>query len=394
LGSLLVLLVFILRTGPTLIYDEPFHMETVHRLEHQGFTAEYLRGASQSSPGPLYAVVHTALRPLTAWQAPAIRLVNFAFLLITMALVWTALRLRGSSRALAAALSLLAAPTMWVISGMALTEMPAMTFAMAGTVCLMLLPRLTEEQGSKPWFVAALGGVAAGLAVTGRQPYLAVFCAAPALVDRRTWKLVALFLAAGAVLPGMLFSVWGGISPPQLTDITKGISPTHGVLALAYGGAMVAIVTLRWFGLGWKINTGAAVIAMAANLAFGFLEITPARSLAERCLSGTVLPIYSRFAAGILLALAVLFVLSTLKNIVDRRRDRTFLFACLCGGLICLTAMKVTVQFSSRYVATAMPWLLLSAEQYWEPGGWKTARALMGAALGLMTLASYFTAHS
>ncbi|MGB8168559.1 MAG: phospholipid carrier-dependent glycosyltransferase, partial [Chthoniobacteraceae bacterium] len=383
----------ILRTGPTLIYDEPYHMDSVQRLAREGFTIEYLRGGTLSAPGPLYAVIHTVLRPLTHWQAPAIRLVNYGFLLATMALVWTALRLQHSPRALATSLSLLAAPTMWVISGLALTEMPAMTFAMLATVCLLQLPELCESNRGRAWAVAVLGGIAAGLAVTGRQPYLAVLLAAPSIANRRNWKAVLLFFAAGAVLPAMLFAVWGGTSPPQFAAATKGISIPHGILALAYGGAMTAIFTLRWFSLGWKWSAVAASAAVAANVAFGWVEIAPVSSLAGKFLPEAAMSLYARLASGLLVALSVLFTLSALKNLWERRDDRAFVFVCACGGLLCLTAMKVNLHFSSRYVATAMPWLLLASERYSEASWGKAARLVLGNALGLLMLFSYFDAH-
>ncbi len=392
--SLLVLLVFVLRSKPELIYDEPNHCATVARLKTAGFSAQSLREVSLVSSGPLYAVVHTILRPVTALQPRAMRLANVALLLGTMGLIYRTLLMRESTHAEPMALSLLAAPTVWVISGLALTEMPAMLCAMAATYGLLRALRSgAGESGGGRAFAWAIGaGLAAGLSVTGRQAFLALFLAAPLLATRKNWRLVAAFIGVGAIFPAMLFASWGGISPPPLAKVTAGISLDNGVKALGYAGAMTAIFTMRWFSLGWRTILVVVLVAIPCNLAFHVVDIQPAYSVVRGLVSADFLPIYGSLAGGVLLACGVLFALSSVINAWTGKCDREFLFFCVCGVLLSLTAMKVTTQFSSRYVAIAVPWLLLAADRYWRPSVRQALRVIVGDALGFLMLMSYFKA--
>ena len=125
-GLLLLLAVLIAVSPARLIYDEVYYMQAAHILATSGSFDVLMHTRSDIAAGPLYPYLHVLASPLTSFAAPAIRFVNFACLLITLAaLAWTLRLMRQSTPWLRAAM-LLAVPMIWPTSGMALTELPAL----------------------------------------------------------------------------------------------------------------------------------------------------------------------------------------------------------------------------------------------------------------------------
>ncbi|MFM7793188.1 MAG: hypothetical protein ACKO90_35580, partial [Microcystis panniformis] len=125
-----VLLTCVLLSPHALVYDEVYHLPLVDLLNQYGLSYRFLRGTGQSAPGPLYPIIHYIFQPLTNLEAPAIRLVNILLLLLLiLVLSLTLQKIFKIPQPLVSSLTIMGLPMIWVITGMALTEIPAMLLA-------------------------------------------------------------------------------------------------------------------------------------------------------------------------------------------------------------------------------------------------------------------------
>ena len=151
------------------------------------------------------------------------------------------------------------------------------------------------------------------------------------------------------------------------------------------------ILSPKWFSLEWKFNIQIFLTTLLLNLIFGLVDIKPAMSLAQRFLSDGFQTIYSRGASSFILAIGIIFCISTIKNMWNNRNDHVFLFLCFSMLLLVLSSIKITHLFSSRYTATSVPFMLLVSAKYNQDqeNYWKVPRVAFGNILGFLTLASY-----
>jgi hypothetical protein len=99
--------------------------------------------------------------------------------------------------------------------------------------------------------------------------------------------------------------------------------------------------------------------------------------------------------AAVLQALFVPGDLMPMQTVVRRLpRDRPILAPLAGTVLLLLTPTKITQIFSSRYMAMALPLLILVTDRYTWPNYWRLGRLALGAGLGLMSLTSYFSLAS
>jgi len=258
----IVLLAMVGLSPHRLLYDEPFHIEGAIRLVEGWSLPDLLAKPTGSALGPLYPVIHAILSPLTALRAPAIRFVNLAALLLSIAIYSLHLKSLGDNEYLQKAMGYLAIPMIWVCSGMALTEIPAQLFALIAVV--VTTPFLDERWGKslqptglfrvvhlEPVVCGAMAGFAMGLAVLGRQGYLAAtpLLIAPAAFssgEKRGLRFSSSAIAFGLLLTVPVFRIWGGLTPPSLSSVS-GFSILHGGLAFLYLGLMTLFVCPQWF---------------------------------------------------------------------------------------------------------------------------------------------------
>ena len=119
------------------LYDEPFHLAAVEFLNHHGFSLSFLR-PEKTATGPLYPILHYLLQPITHLEVPGIRLVNVCLLfLMVIVLFWTLRQLKYQNP-LVLSLSIMAAPIIWSVAGMALSEISAMFFCSIAILLLLL----------------------------------------------------------------------------------------------------------------------------------------------------------------------------------------------------------------------------------------------------------------
>ena len=386
--GLVMLFGLVAMSGTTLVYDEPYYMDVVASVHEHGLSARFLQNVPGPA-GPLHALVHYVLEPLSHLRPPRVRFVNLALLGVMIGGVWGIARLQRSARPFLTSLSVVSIPMTWVVAGLALTEIPAMCLAV---LALLLLLYAVKPGGTAQWMAALGGGLIFSAAILGRQPFLAVLLALPLLLTRQSFIYLVLFLCAALPLPLVVFYVWGGIVPPQTAYAgAGGLSITHGALAFAYAGMVMLIVAPGWFNLGATWTGLAFASAVVLNSFLSVIQVTPAMTMAQRVVGdGVALSLYQHVTSGLLLAVGVVFVTSAVRHLWRRRADRVFCFLCAASILLVGTAAKVTLLFSSRYTAMAIPLLLLTAEPFSVESYAKAVRMSLGVVCGALILASYF----
>ena len=387
-------LVLFARRGPT--YDEPWYLGTVALLDRYGLTPEFLRRLPGPA-GPLYTLVQIVARPLTGLHAPGVRLVNLALVLGTVLLVGRCMRLLHPDRRDLTGTDLLAVPGLGACACLALTEVPAMFLATLAVLLLLLAVRPATAARAADVMLALAGGMSLGLAVTGRQPYLLILLAVPALVfgrppqpgmQRPLWPAVA-FVAAALAVCAPMFAVWGGLVPPSITRVSRGLVPAYAVLGAAYAGVIMAVLAPRYLDVPRRWLAAALVGGLMVNEITHVVEITPLTSVVARFLSPSLVAVYASLVSGVLFGAALIFVVASLRNAWARRDDAAYAFVALAGLAILASCAKVTHQFSSRYVVVASPLLVLAASYFTQSTRWKALRFGAAAVVNLLSVWSY-----
>jgi 4-amino-4-deoxy-L-arabinose transferase-like glycosyltransferase len=375
-----------------LTYDEPYYLNQVELVHKFGPSVAFLR-ALPGPAGPLYAIVHLLFEWITHLEIPGVRLVNTLFLLLMVAALFYIFKLQKSQSPLTSSLSIIGAPMIPVVAGMALTEIPAMFFISLSLLLLLIAIKVDDSKKKRSSVLALLGGVALGISILGRQPFLVVLFTLPLLLlgseFRKRLKLLALFCISSLILIAPVFYVWGGLLPPVTASIGNGFSLRHGLFSFSYAACLFLIFAPKWFSVGKGATIVVVILAGLLYFVFGFATFIPGASVAGATLPDWGVTIYSRLIPIIGTALGAVFLLSTFKNMWLRRDEEVFLFLSLTGMCIVGTAMKVTHIFSSRYTAMAIPFILLMADPYSKNNSWKAARLGLGIVLGLLSLASY-----
>jgi 4-amino-4-deoxy-L-arabinose transferase-like glycosyltransferase len=403
LASLFILAGMVVTVQKPLVYDEPIYQQTVETLKQYGFSISFLNNMKVTT-GPLYTILHNSLAPLTNLDVPGVRLVNVTLLCLTIITTSGIGYLNKLSSPLLSALCMISIPMTWVMSGMALTEMPAIFFM---SVALFLLFWSTSSSNSeetdnhnvsfvspRQLVIAILGGIIMGIAITGRQPLLVTLAAVPILAINSRSRMQALcFLLSAAILPIILFSIWGGLTPPLWQERMAsygGFSIKHLILAYCYAGGISLILAPKFFSINWKPTVIIVAVSILINGIFSWIEFVPMRTLSNQIIPATIFPIYTKIVSGLLVSLGVLYIASVFKNLFENRKNLNYLFLGVATLFICFTTLKVTVQFSSRYVAQALPLFILITAPYTEASYFKATRIVLGSLLGVAILTSYY----
>jgi hypothetical protein len=371
------------------VHDEPAYVNYVPLLRHHGLTEKFLDELTGAA-GPLYAFVHLALSPLTDLRPVEMRLVNVVFLLVVVAILAAWFRRQSCSDYAIAAGSIIIMPLTWVITGMALTTMPALLFA---TLSLYLQLRGVEalDRGGRvlAWFVA--GSFCLGAAVWGRQPYL-VLAGVPvllSLLDRRMRIPAMVFAGIVMVMIVPLVIAWEGLVPP-LDEVDEGLAPSHGLISLGYAGICFFLLAPQPRWLLRKRLIAAAVVIALINGMFGIVVSQPLESVVDDFLPESAMSLYGVLCGSMLLACGCLFLAWLLRVTWQRRDDLKLVTINVSLLFVVLSPTFIGNYYSSRYTAMALPYLVLAA-QPWRKWEWKTnIVAIAGCGIGLLALYGYF----
>lgn len=398
----LITLQFIFDRPP--FYDEDDYLQNVAILQKHGFSNAYLLNLIGSA-GPLYSVVHYLFEPITHLQSPYVRLINTGFLAGTMYLTSLTLRLLPHANRLYALMAM-AIPMTYVISGLALTEAPAVFFFTAG----IYLISASASQGNT--YTTAIiqsltGGLCISIAILGRQPYLLVLAAFPVLFiykknDSRGVILLLLALVMSLALPAYVFMIWNDLVASSDAALYNQIA-SEGVsyrfdfffLCIAYYCIAFLIIAPGFYRIPQKreiiMYSVFYLILAFINYKFEFIHFFFLRFIIEKFVPSPDLIPLLEILFGAALPLLGFYFLATLYHQLQRaayKRELVFYSAAMI--LVALSCIKITWGFSSRYAAQAIPLLILTGSYFYKPSKYNSLRITAGVILGLLSVISYF----
>jgi hypothetical protein len=372
--------------------DEKWYLETVDLLQRRGTTNAFLRELPGPA-GPLFTFVHAVFEPLTHLRLLETRLLTAALAACTVLGLAATMKLRGDAFAGLRAWQLFATPAILTVSGMTLTEMPAMALFMAQFPMLLLSVRMASSRPGAAVGLAIVAGMLWGSAVLGRQQFLMTLPILPLMAFQypRAWRVFCAYVPAAIVLPLWVFVTWGDIIPPATQDFHRGHSLSNGILVLSYAAVAFCIYDLSW-ARGRSALIAAVIIAACGvgNLALDLKppgeHWTPARLAAEHILPTSLMPAYSKFARGLLVGFAGAFVACLLATAARARKDLELTTMILMILAVPLASIKNTATFSPRYSAMILPFVLLVACERSADSPWRAARMAAAGALGLYSM--------
>jgi 4-amino-4-deoxy-L-arabinose transferase-like glycosyltransferase len=145
-------------------------------------------------------------------------LVNILLLLLLiLVLSLTLQKIFKIPQPLVSSLTIMGLPMIWVITGMALTEIPAMLLATLAVFLIFIALEKIEDNQQMSLGIAALSGLCLGIAILGRQTFLVLVFILPILTissSKKSWQPLILCWLTSGILPAIVFSVWGGLVPP------------------------------------------------------------------------------------------------------------------------------------------------------------------------------------
>jgi hypothetical protein len=277
---------------------------------------------------------------------------------------------------------------------MALTELPALVFFTGFVLLFLRLINSELELSRKAFGLALAAGFCLGTAILGRQTYLVVL---PVLVMMMFWvrgKSLAVLVCVITALAtcGWLFALWHGLAPPHIYPLThSSVSLTNVLFSFSYAAAATLFLNPRWLAghrpTVWIICTlcGFALSCCARNY-----EDPPAKSLLVHAF-GNQFGLWIGFVVGCALAvIGAVWAWTTFKAFWRERRDPVQVFLLMSLGALVLAPMKITWQFSSRYIVGALVVLFLVVGAPLESRRYWAARMFIGSALGMAILWTYF----
>ncbi len=373
IASLLLVYGLLIALSPhELVYDEIYYIDIAKNLAKLGLSAQFISGMDAPT-GILYAILHDSVSALTNFRPPWIRFVNLILGCGTCYLlckIYTVVRSainkdikNDNSTGLAIPAVWLAAPVTGVILCMALTELSAIFFSLLGT-CLLVIHSAKQSIRRFDFILPFLAGISYGLSIWGRQnfvilPVLSVIL----LFPLNSSKLRSYFIVFGisALFFFVPVMIWGGLVPPSVGFVGRGLKFSSLVFSFYYVVAALFLAAPSIFQrLDRRSVLVSGLIASLVIILFPDLIIVPGAFYITKVF-GTL----GAFIVGILFSFSLLslsfITLQTIINKIFMDNPNRFTVFFLASALILLISnIKITHQFSSRYITLALPYILLS----------------------------------
>lgn len=384
--------------------DEQEYLKNVALLHQYGFGKNFLVHLGGSA-GPLYSIVHFIFEPFTRLQWPGVRWINVFFLLGAVFGMYRIIALLNFGNRLFA-LYAMAIPITYVITGQALTEMPAFFFFTTAVYLLVRNTRTNVSGARVPQLI--LAGICMSLAIIGRQPYLLTLAALPVLFfpanryKKNTW-LFLLTVLFSVALPCYVFYAWQGLAPTIESQLYKDIARAgvsyrldFFLLCLFYFAVCMLLTAPHFFLLprssrviaGWVVFF---LVITAANFAFKWIELFPERWLLQKIFPGArQAHVVSIVCGSVVMLLSVYFIACLYVQLQRLQFQKEMVFFALALLLIAASCIKITWGYSSRYAGQGIPLLLLLGSCFYRPSRYNAVRIVLGMAIGLVSLVSYF----
>ncbi|MDQ0394777.1 hypothetical protein [Labrys monachus] len=383
-ASLAIYVAAILLSRKEFTYDEPWYLGTIDTLRKYGLSIQFLQNLPGPA-GPLYTIVQWSVSPLTNFIPFYVRLVNVILLFVSILFMAVYASRRGYSVDVVSCFACL--PTVGVSACLALTEMPAAVFLCGAILGLSVLyfERIPRGVGI---IIAAISGLSLGFAILGRQPYLTVLFVLPLLLRGVNIVLITIFAMAALIVTVPVFYIWGGLVPPLTAWAGNGFSLEHGVLSFSYMSIICLIIFPADVVPNVRITSALAGFGGLANEIFHVVSFTPIQGLAH-FLPTDLSYIFVRVWSDISVFLAILLIYYVIRRIFSSGvlSFDGFLLAGISLNLA--SAAKITHQFSSRYVFSALPILFFYLTPRLPVGLFLLIRLAIALLVSLMQVRGY-----
>jgi len=341
------------------------------------------------------------LMPITHLKPPAIRIINLVFLLLIILITSKVIKNTFSDlkyHHLFLALNIIAVPVTWVISGLALTEIPAMFFVALSLLMLSYIFKNTYSN-QKNLLYSAIAGIFLGLAAMGRTPYLGLILPIVLIVFHQDYRSIK--KAASLILPYFLipllfmvpiFIIWGGLVSPNQPIVSGGIRIWHGVLSIGYGGIIFFLLAPAWFIFNRKILIAlivAFILAFIYSTWFSTDSYHPLIVTIEKFAPTFFVNIYKLIITPILITFAIYFAICALVHLYEKRDNIIYVYSILSAILIMFSNITNSYQFSSRYVAQAIPFIIIAIVPFENVNWKKCILAIIAMIIGFFSLNTY-----
>ncbi|WP_165836366.1 glycosyltransferase family 39 protein [Taibaiella soli] len=391
--ALIVLFTMIFFSPNQYISDEPFYINNLALFGNLGLGKDFLLHMTHQSPGPLYQVVLASFGTLCPVTPVSMRFLNGLLFLLLTGITYLFFKNRKEEDPAGAALILLSVPPLWGLAGVGLSELPAMMFFSLG-LFLFYKSISKESNGFASYLLALLGGFCISLAIMGRAQFLMLLVTTPLLfLVKGKFKEIILFLVAAAAIPLYVFGLWKGLMPPAAQHIQRGTVYMHGFLALGYLAIITLIICHRWLLLPrrfYYLGIVLTVCACVVNILGHFIAYEPLQTVVHRLQISELMPGYKYVAPGMIVGAGSFFLIASCYRIWENRSDIWFVFFFLTGLALVATSIKITWVFSSRYVAQAIPVLLIPYARYISNNYISWLLRIAGIAFGIAGLWSYY----
>lgn len=393
-GCLLALAATIAISPPQLKYDERNHVVLAQLVAKNGWRDALTSHENPSAAGPLYPAIHLGLFPITHLHVPAIRWVNFCCFVGIVLLFGSYKPAVPLEARLVYGLSLLAVPFLWPAVGMALTELPALLFFTGFVLLFLNLIDSDSVPDLRGFGLAFAAGCCLGIAILGRQTYLVIVPVSILMIFwlKEKWLAALLCSVTALGISAWLFALWHGLAPPQYYRMTQSsVNFSYLLLSLSYAAVATLFLNPVWL-LRQRDKTWIVCAFCGIVLAYFArnYEDPPAKSLLVH-LFGMQMGLWIGFVIGCVLgATGVIWAWVALKTFWRERQDPARAFLLLTLGALVLSPIKMTAQFSSRYIVGCLAVLLLVIDLPHQFGRYWLARMFVGSFAGIAILWSYF----
>lgn len=370
IATFTIYIVLILLSPHQLIYDEVYYVKIAQDFLIYKLSYDFIYNI-YAPTGILYALTHYVFYPLTQYQPPNIRFVNLLLLLISYIVIFLSLKIihkQETKVALLNSIPWLVFPTTGVISGMALTELPAITLFVGSSFLLGIAYNNGNWRSqSSSLLYLTISGILLGLSTWGRQNFIVALVATLFIflpINRKSLIFSLTYAIPALVIFLYPLSIWHGLVPPSVKFVEEGYRFSNFFLSLGYLG-VYSLIIFPEFILSKDRQTflSLSVMSLILVLIFPDLRYAPSQFLLER-LFGTFIKNVIAYCFGILLVfISLLLVYSIYLQIrkIKKNNDSNltmYIYYSLVLIAICFSNIKITHQFSSRYITLALPFLV------------------------------------
>lgn len=315
--------------------------------------------------GPLYSYLHYLFYPISQGAVIPTRLLN-VFLIVLTTITLYILLLEIKPDIAYSALLICTIPMIFPTVGMALTEVPALLFFTLFLFGLVKLEKANEKTHQYIWTLIA--AFSFSLAVSGRQPYLPVIGLLFFAWIHKELKLrianVIILVITSLIYPAYLFLTWNGLAPKEGGDYTVKNFLSFPNLLIAFGyTSLIMVILSRQFYI--ELTKSRVIkyllIGILSSVIYYFLDVgfIPMKTLFERVFNSNILLYLGALFVGFLTGISAFFMESLAHGYRQNSTNIWYFISALGTLIIVFTCIRITHQFSSRYVFQAAPLMII-----------------------------------